>query len=218
MIEQYLRAFVHHRPGTWGKLLSWVEWSHNSSWNVGTGTIPYEITFGWKPFSFPEYIVGSSNIDTVDELLTDRDATFEAIRRKLVKMQESMKKFADTKRREVVYQVGDWVLLKLWPYSQSTAKGPPGTSAKLAKCHYGPFKVLERIDEVAYRLQLSDDIRIHPVFHCSVLKPFKGSPEQAQEVQLPPQVINGQPVISPLAILDYRRVPGSVDTSWEVLV
>lgn len=113
MIEQYLRAFVHHRPGTWGKLLPWVEWSHNSSWNVGTGTIPYEITFGWKPFSFPEYIVGSSNIDTVDELLTDRDATFEAIQRKLVKMQESMKKFADTKRREVVYQVGDWVLLKL---------------------------------------------------------------------------------------------------------
>lgn len=38
IIEQYLRAFVHRRSRTWGKLLLWVEWSHNTSWNVGTGS------------------------------------------------------------------------------------------------------------------------------------------------------------------------------------
>lgn len=175
VIEQYLRAFVYRRPGSWGKLLPWVEWSHNSSWTVGTGSTPYEITFGRKPFSFPKYIVGSSNIDFVDELLTDRDVTFQAIRKKLVKAQEYMKTLADTKHREVVYHVGDWVLLKLRPYRQSTVKSHPGTPAKLVKHYYGPFKILERIGEVAYRLQLPDGARIHPIFHCSVLKPFKGS-------------------------------------------
>lgn len=74
--KQYLRAFVHHRPSLWGKLLPWVGWSHNTSWNVDTGATPYEVTFGRKPFNFPEYIVGSSNIAAVDEMLTDRDETF----------------------------------------------------------------------------------------------------------------------------------------------
>ena len=50
VIEQYLLAFVHRRPGLWGKLLPWVEWSHNSSWSVSTGSTPYEITYGRKPF------------------------------------------------------------------------------------------------------------------------------------------------------------------------
>lgn len=45
VIEQYLRAFVHRQPGTWGKYLPWIELSHNTSWNLGTGSTPYEITF-----------------------------------------------------------------------------------------------------------------------------------------------------------------------------
>lgn len=113
VIEQYLRTFVHRRSRMWGKLLPWVEWSHNSSWSVGTGSTPYEIRYGQKPFSFPEYVTSTSNVAAVDEMLTERDITFQAIRRKLIKALESMKKFADNKRRDVTYQVGDLVLLKL---------------------------------------------------------------------------------------------------------
>lgn len=49
VIEQYLCTFVHRRPWEWGKFLLWVEWFHNTSCNTGTGTTPYEITFGRKP-------------------------------------------------------------------------------------------------------------------------------------------------------------------------
>lgn len=76
VIEQCLRTFVHRRPREWGKFLLWVEWSHNTSWNATTGTTPYEITFGRKSFNFPEYIAGSSALDAVDEMLTNREETF----------------------------------------------------------------------------------------------------------------------------------------------
>ena len=80
-----MQAFVHRRPSLWGKLLPWVEWSHNTSWNTGTGATPYEVAFCQKPFNFPEYITGSSNIEAIEEMLTDRDNTFQAIRNKLLK-------------------------------------------------------------------------------------------------------------------------------------
>lgn len=217
VVEQYLRAFVHHRPHTWGKLLPWVEWCHNTSWNVAIGTTPYEITFGRKPFNFPDYIVGSSNLDAVDDMLKDREETFQVIRKKLLKAQAAMKLFADYKRREATYQVGDWVLLKLRPRRQGSAKGSSAKEGKLAKRFYGPFKVLERIGSVAYRLQLPQTARIHPVFHCLVLKRFHGSPsEQETSVQLPTSFLQDQPVISPLAILDQRR--SNPIGPWQVLV
>lgn len=116
VIEQYLRAFVHRRPKMWGKLLPWVEWSHNTSWNAGSSTTPFEITFGRKPFNFPKYVVGTLKIDAVEESISDRETTFQAIRKKLIKAQERMKLYADKKRREVTYECGEWVLLKLRPH------------------------------------------------------------------------------------------------------
>lgn len=116
MIVQYLRVFVHRRPAAWGKFLSWIELSHNTSWNLGTGTTPYEIMFGRKPFSFLEYLSGTSNLNVVDEILTHKEEVFNSIRKNLIKAQASMKRHADAKRREIISEPGDWVLLKLCPY------------------------------------------------------------------------------------------------------
>ena len=174
VIEQYLRALVHRRSGTWGRFLPWVELSHNTSWNAGTGSTPYEITFGRKPFSFPDYITSSSKLDAVDDTLKHCEEVFLCIRQKLLKAQATMKRTADTKWREVDYEVGNWVLLKLRPYRQRSAKDAQHNSGKLAKRFYGPFKILERIGKVAYRLELPEGARIHPIFHCSLLKPFHG--------------------------------------------
>jgi len=67
---------VHRRLSAWGKLLPWVEWSHNTSWNAGTGTTPFEITFGWKSFNFPEYIAGIAKVEAMEDILSEREATF----------------------------------------------------------------------------------------------------------------------------------------------
>lgn len=139
VVEQYLWVFVHQRPTIWGKLLPWVEWFHNSAWNTATGTTPYEITFGRKPFNFPEYLTGASTIDAANDLLINREFTFTFICKKLLKAQEAMKKQADSKHREAYYQIGDWVMLKLRPHRQSSARGSQAHAVKLAKRFYGPF-------------------------------------------------------------------------------
>lgn len=79
-----------------------------------------------------------------------------------------MKHYADLNRFEKEFAVGDLVYLKLQLYIQSSVA--PRSDQKPSFWFYGPFKVLARVGTIAYRLQLPDDCKIHPVVHVSQLK------------------------------------------------
>nr|KYP47835.1 Transposon Ty3-I Gag-Pol polyprotein [Cajanus cajan] len=136
VLEQYLRSFVHEKPSQWSKFISLAEWSYNTSVHSGTGLTPYEITYGKPPPTIPHYILGSSNIEAVDSVLTTREALYELLQKRLSKAQAAMKHSADSKRRDVYYKVGDWVYVKLRPYRQLSVSG---SYHKLSKRFYGPF-------------------------------------------------------------------------------
>jgi hypothetical protein len=146
----------------------------------------------------------------VDALLATRDEFLEEVRARLLQAQEHARRFYDANHRELEFAVGDWVLLRM--LHRHTKNLVPGGRGKLAPKYAGPFQVLGRIGEVAYRLQLPDGARIHDVFHVGVLKPFRGTPPSSVP-ELPP-LHHGRPLQRPVRVLRSELRRGV----WHVLV
>ncbi|KAL6219043.1 hypothetical protein ACLB2K_012249 [Fragaria x ananassa] len=84
------------------------------------------------------------------------------------------KKWADKKRRHVEFKEGDLVLVKLLPQQfKSLSKVHKG----LVRKYEGPFEVIKCIGKVSYKLHLLPKLKIHPVFHVSLLKPYNEDKE-----------------------------------------
>ena len=112
-----------------------------------------------------------------------------------------MKQFSDKDRQDRRFQVGDLVLVKLQLYRQSTKTHR--VNVKLSKHFFGPFPVIDKVGSVAYTLQLPNTSKIHPTFHVSQLKLFKGSlPSNISS--LPDLSLNNQPLLLPILILATR--------------
>ncbi|VFQ92985.1 unnamed protein product [Cuscuta campestris] len=151
-----------------------------------------------------EHARGEGPLPSVDALLTERTELLRILRSNLERAQQRMREMANKKRRELSFAVGDWVLLKLQPYRQVSVH--QRSSHKLSRRYYGPFEVAARIGETAYRLVFPDHARIHPVFHVSLLKPYRGPQTPAAVATLPSDYVDGRPVSQPLRVLDYCTI------------
>ncbi|GKB87393.1 putative reverse transcriptase domain-containing protein, partial [Tanacetum coccineum] len=83
---------------------------------------------------------------------------------------DRQKSYADLKRKLMEFQVGDKVMLKVSPWKGVVRFGK---RRKLNPRYVGPFKVLEKVGEAAYKLELPKELsRVHNTFHVSNLKKF----------------------------------------------
>ncbi|WMV46618.1 hypothetical protein MTR67_040003 [Solanum verrucosum] len=81
-------------------------------------------------------------------------------------------KYADHKVRDIVFQSGENVLLKVSPMKGVMRFGKKG---KLSHRYIGPFEILECVGPIAYRLDLPPNLSsVHLVFHVSMLKMYHG--------------------------------------------
>ena len=113
---------------------------------------------------------------------------------------DRQKSYADFKRKDIEYEVGDKVFLKVSPWRKMLRFGKKG---KLSSRFIGPYEVLERIGPVAYRLALPPELaKLHDVFHVSMLRKYHSDESHI----LPVQEIKVQKDLSydeePKAILD----------------
>ncbi|GJW13794.1 putative reverse transcriptase domain-containing protein [Tanacetum coccineum] len=90
------------------------------------------------------------------------------IKKRMQAARDRQKSYADLKRKPMEFQVGDKVMLKVSPWKGVVHFGKRG---KLNPRYVGPFKVLEKVGEVAYKLKLPEELsRVHNTFHVSNLK------------------------------------------------
>ena len=120
----------------------------------------------------------------------------------LTLVQNRMKQQAYQHCSERSFEVGDWVFLRLQPYKQVSLKQSKKDN-KLCPKYYGPYKVLQKICTMAYKLELSTSSRVHSIFHVSCLKKVIGDKIPVQTI-LPELDEEGKIILEPKVITETR--------------
>ncbi|GKD54969.1 putative reverse transcriptase domain-containing protein [Tanacetum coccineum] len=167
-LEDMLRACVIDFGNGWVKHLPLVEFSYNNSYHASIKAAPFEALYGRKcrsPVCWAE--VGEVQL-TGPDLVQETTEKVIQIKQRIQAARDRQKSYADLKRKPMEFQVGDRVMIKVSPWKGVVRFGKRG---KLNPRYVGPFKVLEKVGSVAYRLELPQELsRVHSTFHVSNLK------------------------------------------------
>ena len=117
--------------------------------------------------------------------------------------QDRQKSQANLKRTPKEFQVGEHVFIKVRPKKSSLRLG---SCAKLAPRYCGPFEILSRIGQVAYQLALPPNLRVHNVFHISVLKKYVHYATHVVNWNVVQVELEGEFLVEPDCILERREI------------
>ncbi|KAJ0460950.1 putative nucleotidyltransferase, Ribonuclease H [Helianthus annuus] len=218
-LEDMLRACIIDFNNSWDAYLPLVEFSYNNSYHSSIGRAPYEMLYGRKcrtPICWEE--VGPRELAHKDVIRVTNEK-IDMIRAHLKVAQDRQKSYADKRRRPIEFQIGDKVMLKVSPWKGIIRFRKRG---KLSPRFIGPFKILDRVGKVAYRLELPEELSgIHNTFHVSHLR--KCLADDTAYVPLDDIEVDNKLnyIARPIAILD-RKVKGlrnkeieQVKVKWE---
>ncbi|GJT99048.1 putative reverse transcriptase domain-containing protein [Tanacetum coccineum] len=167
-LEDMLRACVIDFGKGWVNHLPLVEFSYNNSYHASIKAAPFEALYGRKcrsPVCWAE--VGEVQL-TGPEIVQETTEKIIQIKQRIQAARDRQKSYANLKRKPMEFQVGDRVMLKVSPWKGVVHFGKQG---KLNPRYVGPFKVLEKVGAVTYKLKLPQElIRVHNTFHVSNLK------------------------------------------------
>src|SRR4051812_39814489 len=188
LLEDMLRSCVLDFGGSWEDHLDLVEFAYNNSYQASIGMAPFEALYHrpcrsplcWVDAGESTIVRRGTDANTGETILLGPDMVTETperialIRDRILAAQSRQKKYADQTRRVVTYEVGDMAFLKVAAHRGLQKSRKLG---KLAPRFIGPFRVTEKVGEVAYRLELPQQFAsVHDVFHVSRLKDYVSDP------------------------------------------
>ena len=160
--------------GSWDRHIPLVEFVYNNNFQSSIGMAPYKALYIRKcrtPLCWTELsekkIIGP-------DLIQETKEKVKMIRERLKVATNRQKSYADMNRKEVHYEIGEKVFLKVSPWKKVMRFGRKG---KLSPRFIGPYEVIEKVGAVAYRLALPPKLeKIHNVFHVSMLRRYRSDP------------------------------------------
>jgi len=199
VVQQVLRHFVSPRATNWDKLLPLVEFAINQSKQESTGFSPFQLNYGRNPASpldreiadlLPrkKYYGVLGHCPTAIQYHENWKKMLQLARMHIKKAQDRQKSLADQRRSEVPPTIA--VGKKVWLSTANLREHMAGCQ-KFMRRYIGPFQILEEIRGRAFRLELPENMKIHPVFHVSLLKPYvEGSRPQPPPPE--PEWVDGE--------------------------
>lgn len=194
-LEQYLRMYVDHRQTDWSRWLPLAEFAFNNAVNRTTGQSPFFANTARNPVITPSSVASS---------VPAADSMTETIREVQEEIKASMRMSQDSEkdgRADVTFEAGD----RVWHSAKHIGTQRP--SKKLDWKRLGPYPVMERIGKTAFRLQLPKLMKIHNVFHASLLSLHRPNTIPGRAFEEPPAVETkeGEEEYEVERILDARR-------------
>nr|GEU71858.1 putative reverse transcriptase domain-containing protein [Tanacetum cinerariifolium] len=167
-LEDMLHACVIDFRKVWVNHLPLVEFSYNNSYHGSIKAAPFEALYGQKcrsPICWTE--VEEAQL-LGPELIQETTEKIIQIMQRMQAARDQQKSYADLKRKLMEFQIRDRVMLKVSPWKGVVRFGKQG---KLNPRYVGPFKVLDKVRTVAYKLKLPQELsRVHNTFHLFNLK------------------------------------------------
>ena len=193
-LEDMLRSYVNFEQNNWDQFLVAAEISINNSQQASSRFTPYFLNYHQHPelplsrTARPVETNAQSKSPAAGQAYDSFMKHLEQAKLNLKMAQDKQAKYANQHRRDYEFEVNDKVMIATKHINMD------GRAPKLSPKYYGPFKVLERIGNSAYKLDFPPQWSIHPVINVSKLKPYYESSEdrfsgREKEVHYPPPEI-----------------------------
>jgi hypothetical protein len=199
VLEETLRHYIDPSQTNWDQLLPMAEFAINNSVNASTGETPFFLNYGRHPRTPAvrslDYTVpaAASTARTIESAIARAKACLEAA-------QQRQKAYYDRGRVPLTFTPGQQVLL-----STKNIRMKEGGPKKLLHKWLGPFPVRRMVGAAAAELELPAPYRIHPTFHISLLRPFRGElPDALTGPAAPVAFEQGVPYYRVERILTHR--------------
>ncbi|KAF8748815.1 hypothetical protein RHS01_10542 [Rhizoctonia solani] len=181
-IKHFLRAYSGVNQRDWTKWLPMAEFAYNNTVHSSTGKTPFKALYRWEP------TLTLSNVPTdvpeADDLAQTMEAQWKEVESTLQQSKQQM--VAGEEGSPMEFEIGEEVWLDAKNINLKTL------SPKLMEQRLGPFRVIEKISNQAYCLELLPTMQIHNVFYIGLLSKVKRDKKRAFENRPPPVTVDGK--------------------------